>query len=177
MIINPNFFNCKSKDDYRLSGANNAEFVGGKISYTGFRDTAYFALTMSNLQDGKTYTLSLDFQTTASGAQVRLFDYGNMEKLIRGQVFDIGKKGKIEWSFLYKSNYQIYLYGDKDYKTNGATTSLKNIKIEEGDKATTYLPNENSLSADKQAILTKGGYLQRFIQSSKYLANKGVSLC
>lgn len=157
MIINPNFFNWKDKVGYRLSGTTNAEFVGGKIDYTGYRDTAYFAFTLPNLQDGKTYTLSLDFQTTASGAVVRLYDYPNKEKLIKEQVFDIGKKGKIEWSFVHKSNYQIYIYGDNDYKTNGATMSLKKLKIEEGDKATLYLPSENSLSADKQAILTKGG--------------------
>ena len=175
MIINPNLFNWKSKNDYRLSGTTNVEFANGSITYVGFRDTAYFALNLPNLQDGKIYTLSLDFKTTASGATVRLMDYSAKEKLIREQVFDIGEKGKIEWSFLYKSNYQIYIYGDKDYKTNGATASLKNVKIEEGDKATLYLPNANSLSADKQAILTKGGgYLQRYFQSSN---KKGGGLC
>lgn len=163
MLVNPNFFNCKSKDYYRLSGTTNAEFVNGKIDYTGYRDTAYFALNFPNLQDGKTYTLSLDFQTTASGAMLRLFDRTNGEKLIREQAFDIRKKGKIEWTFLYKSNYQIYIYGDKDYKTNGATTTFKNVKIEEGDKATPYIPNAKDLDISKQQLLTGGGYLQRGI--------------
>lgn len=149
MLVNPNLFDCKSKNDYRLSGAANAEFVGGKISYTGFRDTAYFALNLPNLQDGKTYTLALDFQTTASGAILHLFDRTDGEKSIREQVFDIGKKGKIELSFLYKNNYQIYFYGDKDYKVNQKTTTLKNVKIEEGDKATPYLPNTQEMPQDK----------------------------
>lgn len=157
MIINPNFFNWKSKDDYRLSGTTNAAFVGGKIECTGYRDTAYFALNLPNLQDGKTYTLSLDFKTTTSGAILRLFDNTNGEKLIREQIFDIGEKGKIEWTFLYKSNYQIYIYGDKDYKTNGATTTFKNVKIEEGDKATPYIPNAKDLDISKQQLLTGGG--------------------
>lgn len=156
MLVNPNFFNWKSKDDYRLSGTTNVAFVGGKIDYTGYRDTAYFALNLPNLQDGKTYTLVLDFKTTASGAVVRLYDYANREKLIKEQVFDIGEKGKIEWNFLYKNNYQIYLYGDKDCKTNGATTTLKNIKVEEGDKATLYIPNANDLPQDK--IPPQGDY-------------------
>lgn len=157
MLVNPNFFNCKSKDDYRLSGNTNTEFVGGKIDYTGYRDTAYFALNLPNLQDGKTYTLSLDFKTTANGAIVRLIEYPNKEKIISRQPFDIGKKGKIEWSFVYKNNYQVYIYGDKDDKTNGATTSLKNLKIEEGDKATPYIPNEKDLDTSKQQLLTGGG--------------------
>ncbi|MDU1764219.1 MAG: hypothetical protein E6809_08920, partial [Anaerococcus vaginalis] len=52
---------------------------------------------------------------------------------------------------------KLLLYTDRSGDTAGIGATFKKIKLEKGDIMTTYIPNENSLSADKQAILTKGG--------------------
>lgn len=126
------------------------------------------------LKDGNKFTVSLDLELNGSEqATVILFDK-NYSVITDQTIFTNGKRNSYTFTFNSKKTHRIACYAGIQGKTNNVWARFSKIKVEEGDKATLYIPNANSLSADKQAILTKGGYLQRFIQSS---AKKGGGLC
>lgn len=140
----------------------------------------YYAYDIpTDLEEGQIYTISATVEQTAGGSgiiTIRTYDssFEVMHSEKQCEIVD----GKVYAGFVYDKDKsaKLLFYTDQAGKTVGIGATFKKIKLEKGDTMTTYMPNANSLSADKQAILTKGGYLQRFIQSSKYF-NKGVSLC
>ena len=56
---------------------------------------------------------------------------------------------------------------------NGGDLKEADLKIEEGDKKTPYIPSKNMLEPSKQAVFVAGGYSKRCIHS-KYT---GGGLC
>lgn len=145
MIINPNLVDWK-------------DFT--RVPHPTDRNYYWSFDIPTDLEEGQTYTVSADVEQTAGGSgiiTIRTYD-SSFEVMNSAKQCEI-VGGKVYASFVYGKikSAKLLLYTDQAGQTVGIGATFKNIKLEKGDTMTTYLPNENSLSADKQAILTKGG--------------------
>ena len=145
MIINPNLVDWK-------------DFARGP--HPTNRNNYWWSNIPADLEEGQTYTISADVEQTTGGSgiiTVRTYNSNlsavNSEK--QCEIVD----GKVYASFVYDKDKsaKLLFYTDQAGKTVGIGATFKKIKLEKGDTMTTYIPNANSLSADKQAILTRGG--------------------
>lgn len=125
----------------------------------------YYAYDIpADLEVGQTYTISATVEQTTGGSgiiTVRTYN-GSFEVMHSEKQCEI-VDGKVYASFVYgkDKSAKLLFYTDQAGKTVGIGATFKKIKLEKGDVMTTYIPNANSLSADKQAILTKGGGIYR----------------
>lgn len=149
MIINPNLVDWK-------------DFT--KPPHPTNRNNYWWNDMPTDLEEGQTYTISADAEQTAGGSgiiTIRTYD-SNIETMYSEKHCEI-VDGKVYASFVYDKtkSAKLLLYTDEAMYTEGIGATFKKIKLEKGDTMTTYIPNANSLSADKQAILTKGGGIYR----------------
>lgn len=114
----------------------------------------------TDLEEGQTYTISADVEQTAGGSGIiTIRTYDSDIKTMHSEKHCEIVDGRVYASFVYDKDKsaKLLFYTDQAGHTAGIGATFKKIKLEKGDVMTTYIPNENSLSADKQAILTKGG--------------------
>ncbi len=114
----------------------------------------------TDLEEGQTYTISADVEQTAGGSGIiTIRTYESSLTVIHSEKQCEIVDGKVYASFVYDKtkSAKLLFYTDQAGNTVGIGATFKKIKLEKGDTMTTYIPNANSLSADKQAILTKGG--------------------
>ena len=114
----------------------------------------------ADLEEGQTYTISADVEQTAGGSGIiTIRTYDSSVTVIHSEKHCEIVDGSVYASFVYDKDKsaKLLVYTDRSGDTAGIGATFKKIKLEKGDTMTTYIPNENSLSADKQAILTKGG--------------------
>lgn len=145
MLINPNLVDWK-------------DFT--KPLHPTDRNNYWWHNLPADLEEGQTYTISADVEQTAGGSgiiTIRTYD-SNIQTMYSEKHCEI-VDGRVYASFVYDKDKstKLLFYTDQAMQTVGIGATFKKIKLEKGDAMTTYIPNENSLSADKQAILTKGG--------------------
>lgn len=121
----------------------------------------YYAYDIpTDLEEGQTYTISADEeQTTGGSGIITIRTYDSSCEVLHSEKHCEIVDGKVYAGFVYDKDKsaKLLFYTDQAGNTVGIGATFKKIKLEKGDTMTTYIPNENSLSADKQAILTKGG--------------------
>ena len=115
-----------------------------------------------NLTDGETYTISLDCEQTGDktdGFSFNLYNMGTVRVIEKVGVFN--KRNHMTFKYEEGKTYKINLYAGihGEYSTSGAR--FYNFKLEQGDKATPYIPSKNSLDPSKQAIFKSGGGIPR----------------
>lgn len=118
----------------------------------------------TDLEEGQTYTISATVEQTAGGSGIiTIRTYDSSIEVIHSEKQCEIVGGKVYASFVYGKikSAKLLFYTDQAGNTVGIGATFKTIKLEKGDTMTTYIPNVNSLSADKQAILTKGGGIYR----------------
>lgn len=136
----------------------------------------YYRAYLSNIgcETGQVYTLSFDSRQTNNGSGLfSCIKYDHQEKEIDNQVVRVGERTIIKISGEEPSGTRLNFYPDIAGKDSEIGISIFNIKLEEGDIATQYIPNKNIIKADNQAIFLAGGYFKKCIQDSP----KGGALC
>ena len=149
MIINPNLV------DWR-------DFT--KAPHPTDRNHYWWNNMPTDLEEGQTYTISATVEQTAGGSGIiTIRTYDSSIEVIHSEKHCEIVDGRVYASFVYDKtkSAKLLLYTDQAGNTVGIGATFKKVKLEKGDTMTTYIPNENSLSADKQAILTKGGGIYR----------------
>lgn len=114
----------------------------------------------ADLEEGQTYTISADVEQTPGGSGIiTIRTYDSSLKVMHSEKQCEIVDGRVYASFVYDKtkSAKLLFYTDQAGNTVDIGATFKKVKLEKGDTMTTYMPNENSLSADKQAILTKGG--------------------
>ncbi len=122
-----------------------------------------------NLVEGKKYTISCNCQFSKGGeGSLIIADFKNMSPTSNRAIF---KEDTInEFSFVYKPDRtnRILLYAGVAGYTNNIEGLYYNLKLEEGDKATPYIPNENTIETAKRQHFIGGGVRsKRYSQSLK----------
>ena len=143
MIINENI--CNIEDIINPKRYSAANFVAIYIDQL-------------NLTDGESYTISLDCEQTGDktdGFTFNLYNY-NLKKLIN-QVGVFNKRNHMTFKYEEGETYKVNLYTGiiGEYTESGA--NFYNIKLEEGDQMTPYLPHKSKVKSDNQAIFPIGG--------------------
>lgn len=159
MLINPNLYNGDSK--IIRSPLNTG-------SATDNFNLADINLNVLNLEEGKTYTCSLRIKQSSNGSgKFSAQALRGRNWLSRGCEKKVCKVGEIAfYTFTYEKGNtdNMVFYTDISGETRGIGAIFYEIKLEEGNTATPYLPHKDTLEPSKQALLTTGGgYLQRFI--------------
>ena len=158
MIINENL---STQDKVILTAKDvNARFASVFIDNLG-------------LVDGETYTFSANVNLS-EGEETSVILFDSSYKTQSG-ISTFSTKGRNSFTFVYKANStdRIACYAGIHGSTSGISASYPNIKIEEGDQMTPYLPHKSKVKAENQAIFPiGGGYSKRCIQSTR-----GGALC
>lgn len=146
MIINPNLY------------------VGKRVTNISPSGTPYRSLNLvintvvPNLIKGKTYTWSFDIEQDESGSGgISVGIFSDKGKLIESKEYKVDSK--ISYTFAYNPEIHkgLLAYTDRAGMTQNIGAIFKNIKVEEGNQATTYIPNSKTLAPSKQAIFVAGG--------------------
>ena len=152
MLINPNLYTGKLE---MINDGQSAQHWNG-----------VFIELDKNLIENKYYTISFHFK------RININEKVLSETITVGCIKEDGtgtarpesgykdvniNDGIAEYTFLYKSDIErIWATTNSGYYPKvGAIFSQ--IKIEEGKEPTPYIPNKNSVKADKQAIFVAGG--------------------
>lgn len=112
----------------------------------------------TNLVEGKRYTISCSCQFSKGGeGSLIIADFKNMSPTSNRAIF---KEDTInEFIFVYKPDRtnRILLYAGVAGYTNNIEGLYYNLKLEEGDKATPYIPHENTIETAKCQYFIGGG--------------------
>lgn len=161
MIINPNLY----------SGTQNVDITSnGSYANYGF----ILKYNIDQLITNKRYTLSCVAEQSKNGsgyielATLDLDDGARQRKVCKID-------NRISYTFYYDElkTKGLLIYTDKIGETKNVDAIFKNIKVEEGDKATMYIPNINKVKASDKAIFPSGGGTAKSIHCRHGL---GVSL-
>lgn len=119
-----------------------------------------------NLEENQVYTISLEgSQTNGSGKfSVIIFDKETRNKS-NVLIAQNGAREHLTFKYVSELTDIVLVYSDIDGQCNGVGLTVRNVKIEKGNKATPYIPNKNSVDPSKQAIFKAGGYSKRCIHS------------
>lgn len=141
MLINPNLYNGPSR-----------VFVP--------KHSLAINLDELNLVDGETYIISIINRQGAGGSG--MFDINIHDNTSYVMGTRVKKDIRQSYSFKYKANvgYEIRLFNDIWGKHDEVSATYLKIKLEEGDKATPYIPHENSIETAKRQYFIGGGYFK-----------------
>lgn len=114
---------------------------------------------------GKKYCLSLKcFQTDNGSGYFGLMIVNAENRIVKYKDYPINKR--IEYSVeISQEMTNIKLYTNPVGKTKDIGAKFVDIKLEEGDKATLYIPNKNTIETAKRQYFIGGGYVQRGISN------------
>jgi len=133
-------------------------------------DNRYQAIELpTNLVEADTYTVSAEVEQTSNGTgsvTLRTYD-GDIKTIHDSKICDIGEDGRVHLSFEYHSNKTVnfLFYTDVAKMTDYIGADYFNIKLEKGDKATPYIPHENSIETAKRQYFIGGGTSRKYILS------------
>ena len=114
-----------------------------------------------NLIDGATYTISLNCDSIGDKQEkflFNLYDVGTIKKLELFGVF--GKRNHMTFKYEEGKTFKINLYTGVGGLEKNSGAKFYNFKLEEGDKDTPYIPNENSIETAKRQYFIGGGYFK-----------------
>ena len=122
---------------------------------------AYTTSAVVPVKKGQKYTISYNvkntnrftvyFDTLSNGWK------SNYDTIKADQPSDVTQPGdKIERTYIADIDGYMIIY----LANNGGGIKEPNLKIEEGDKKTPYIPSKNMLEPSKQAIFKSGGVFQ-----------------
>lgn len=152
-------------------------FKDGETKEDTDRGYTYFLiadLPDLNLNDGDTYTVSFNLEQSAKGCGQ--FNAGplSIPNKERPQRYLMSKtnyevKDRSYFSFIYSEDTQssIVVYTDLVSRNAGVGGTIKNVKIEKGDKMTPYIPSKNSIETAKRQYFIGGGTTKKSFLSDK----------
>lgn len=174
-IGNPNLITSMSAGG-RTTLVNNYELLA---DFSQDTDTYGYINVSPSLENGKTYTLSFDVENFPSNATWGWALWNDYD-----YHFDISSNGHKSYTFTLDvsklpSDYSLSKFLFDDWQRVGAANqvTLKNFKLEEGSKATTWCPNLQ----DKLAIqlgmnnnnLSSNSYATEITSSNEYIQLSG----
>lgn len=166
MIINDNL----------LAGYNGVQKIIAQNKGVATDNYQFFSFQIpSDLIENRDYILSFQIkQFNGSGKSTLMISDKAIIKSAGSKKINVHEP--VEFKFKYRKDITetILIYSDLSGKTRGVGADIKNIKIEEGNVVTLYIPNKNDVKPVNQAIFPIGGGTSK---SSLYRGYKGVSLC
>ena len=125
------------------------------------KTASYTTSAVAPVKKGQKYTISytvkntnrfkMHFDTLSNGWQG---EYDNLPESLSVNTTQPGEK--IERTFIADMDGYMIVY----LANNGGDLKEPDLKIEEGDKKTPYIPSKNMLDPSKQAIFVAGGRFQ-----------------
>ena len=150
---NPETKVAKVVNDYHASRLQFALPEGYKVG-----DTYTFSCNIENIDGNDT----LEIITYPGEGEVKMLKIDGTKQVFKFTVAE--------------GNTHLYLYLGRREKTKGSY-KIYDLKIEKGDQATPYIPNENSIETAKRQYFIGGVRSKKYIQSNKIPLGKGDCVC
>ena len=116
------------------------------------------------VEEGEKYTLSFYGKQNekGSGSYSLIFHRKAIGDKILSKQYECNKRNS--FTFVYTSEMDRFnLYADIIGEEIGVSADFIMIKLEKGDKATPYIPNENSIETAKRQYFIGGGTSRKYI--------------
>lgn len=156
MRINENLL---EKIEYESVYVSYDETTGVAASQNNYQASRLQFRIPSTLKEGELYTFSFDLSTITGSNDITVSTYPDMSNtyIVSSNV----KRQKI--SFKYNTDVKfVNIYMGIVGRATGSYR-IQNLKLEEGEIATTYLPHKSSVKAENQAIFPIGGGTKKCI--------------
>lgn len=156
MRINENLL---EKIEYESVYVSYDETTGVAASQNNYQASRLQFRIPSTLKEGELYTFSFDLSTITGSNDITVSTYPDMSNtyIVSSNV----KRQKI--SFKYNTDVKfVNIYMGIVGRATGSYR-IQNLKLEEGEIATTYLPHKSSVKAENQAVFPIGGGTKKCI--------------